>query len=541
MKNNIMKIKKNKRNITTIPFTCIFLLLSITMLITASFTNATFTIKEETLEIPRLEGGWDAQQSGTTKNLWGLSFTDANTGTAVGDTATILRTTDGGDNWLAQTCGLSIHLYDVSFSDTNTGVAGGTSGTIIYTTDAGDTWITHQTGWLMQYYSALMETSTIGILVGETSLFTPMVTWTTNGWQTHTTNSFYLNNNEGELWDFHYGSSTIWYAAAKVWNNEGAIARTTDGGANWETICWTDRAFFGMDFPSTNIGYAVGLAGIMVKTTDGGNTWNPLSSGVSSTLLDVSFTTNTCGTVVGEAGLILRTEDGGSTWAVQESGTTSDLRGVQFIDSNIGFAVGENGVILHTTTGGYAEDQNPPVTTCSLNGTMNGSVYTSDVTVTLTATDDNSGVNFTMYQVDSGSWTTYTTPLVIIADGDHIVYFYSIDNAGNIEPMKNTTFTIQHPAPPITITIKGGFGVSVTITNTGPADLTDVSWSIALDGKLIFFGKSKTGSIDLLTAGDSETVKDFIFGIGKTDITVDTGYVSETMKGSVLLFFVKVT
>jgi photosystem II stability/assembly factor-like uncharacterized protein len=44
------------------------------------------------------DGGatWTSQASGTNNPLFGVAFTDANTGTAVGDGGTILRTTDGG-------------------------------------------------------------------------------------------------------------------------------------------------------------------------------------------------------------------------------------------------------------------------------------------------------------------------------------------------------------------------------------------------------------------------------------------------------------
>ena len=38
-------------------------------------------------------------------HLSGVSFTDANTGTAVGDHGTILRTTNGGASWTAQSSG----------------------------------------------------------------------------------------------------------------------------------------------------------------------------------------------------------------------------------------------------------------------------------------------------------------------------------------------------------------------------------------------------------------------------------------------------
>ena len=39
---------------------------------------------------------WMAQFSGTTNDLFAVSFTDANTGTVVGWADTILRTADGG-------------------------------------------------------------------------------------------------------------------------------------------------------------------------------------------------------------------------------------------------------------------------------------------------------------------------------------------------------------------------------------------------------------------------------------------------------------
>jgi len=534
MKNNkTIRDSKIRRNTTTI--LCTILVAS--ALIPVPFSNASVSTNEGISTMPVSQSGWEIQQSGTTQTLRGVSFVNTNIGTAVGDSATILHTEDEGDTWTSQTCGPSVDLFDVSFSDADMGVAVGEQGTIIYTTNGGDTWITHQTGWLMQYYGAHMETSTIGVLVGESSIFAPMVTWTTDGWQTHTTKGFYLNNNEGSLWDVHYSSSTTWYVAASVWNGEGAIARTTDGGSNWETIYWADRAFFGMDFPSSNIGYAVGLAGIIVKTTDGGNTWNPLSSGVDTTLLDVSFSTDNIGTVVGQDGLILRTEDGGVTWTVQESGTTYDLLAVQFINSNIGSAVGEHGTILHTTSGGYPEDTTPPETTCTLEGEMNGSIYISDVTVTLTANDSGSGVNYTTYKLDNGSWITYTTPFVVSEEGDHTVFFYSVDNAGNIEDEKSCTFKIQHPVE-LEITVKGGIGVSAVIKNTGTSCLENIPWTIELTGGFIIIGKTKNGTIPEICPGNETIVNSFVFGFGKPMITVTAGDEKKTATGVVILFFV---
>src|SRR5438874_6523986 len=87
--------------------------------------------------------------------LFGVSFTDANNGTAVGWYGTILRTTDGGRNWVLQPSGIlgtNIGLYGVSFTDANTGtvVGGVTDATILRTTDGGANWVsqTSETNYL---------------------------------------------------------------------------------------------------------------------------------------------------------------------------------------------------------------------------------------------------------------------------------------------------------------------------------------------------------------------------------------------------------
>src|SRR5207249_11370738 len=73
---------------------------------------------------------------------------DANNGAAVGDSGTILRTTDGGNSWVPQSSGTGNTLFGIAFIDTNTATAvGGACGiggesTIVRTTDGGNTWTT---------------------------------------------------------------------------------------------------------------------------------------------------------------------------------------------------------------------------------------------------------------------------------------------------------------------------------------------------------------------------------------------------------------
>jgi len=65
--------------------------------------------------------GWFEQTSGTTEVLRSVNFTDALTGTAVGEEGTIIRTIDGGTTWTAQSSGTSQELWEVSLTDTLTG------------------------------------------------------------------------------------------------------------------------------------------------------------------------------------------------------------------------------------------------------------------------------------------------------------------------------------------------------------------------------------------------------------------------------------
>jgi hypothetical protein len=91
-------------------------------------------------------------------------------------------------------------------------------------------------------------------------------------------------------------------------------------------------------------------------------------------------------------------------------------------------------------------DTTPPTTTATVSGTMgDNDWYVSNVQVTLTATDAKwpTGVNFTMYKVDDGDYTEYSTPIIVDTDGEHTVYFYSVDNAGNVEDEQSVSFKID--------------------------------------------------------------------------------------------------
>ena len=76
--------------------------------------------------------------------------------------------------------------------------------------------------------------------------------------------------------------------------------------------------------------------------------------------------------------------------------------------------------------------------------------FMGPVTVTLNATDDISGVDYTTYRIEYngtsgpsvGPWEPYTGPFVVSQPGDYIIHYYSVDKVGNIEPEQIKGFTI---------------------------------------------------------------------------------------------------
>ncbi|MBK6878097.1 MAG: hypothetical protein IPG99_17050 [Ignavibacteria bacterium] len=73
-----------------------------------------------------------------------VDFVNANTGTIVGSTPYIYRTTNGGSNWIPQFHDNGNALNSVQLLDENYGAACGTNETILRTTNGGINWITQK-------------------------------------------------------------------------------------------------------------------------------------------------------------------------------------------------------------------------------------------------------------------------------------------------------------------------------------------------------------------------------------------------------------
>jgi photosystem II stability/assembly factor-like uncharacterized protein len=101
--------------------------------------------------MPVPEDGWFWQnpnpQGNTLRDIFAF---DQNTAIAVGETGTIMKTTDGGKRWDVQhyVCGTesSEGISSVYFTDVNNGWVVGQWGTILNTTDGGTNWVAQTSG-----------------------------------------------------------------------------------------------------------------------------------------------------------------------------------------------------------------------------------------------------------------------------------------------------------------------------------------------------------------------------------------------------------
>ena len=114
---------------------------------------------------------WTPLTSGTSTTLHGVYFLDPNEGVAVGDAGTILRTTDGGAAWQSVVSGVGDSLRSVSFNGIN-GICGGDSQDILYSTDSGASWQIGQSGFFGGgFLGAQMLSATTGFVAGQIRFF----------------------------------------------------------------------------------------------------------------------------------------------------------------------------------------------------------------------------------------------------------------------------------------------------------------------------------------------------------------------------------
>ncbi|HKP37753.1 MAG TPA: PQQ-binding-like beta-propeller repeat protein [Pyrinomonadaceae bacterium] len=106
-------------------------------------------------------------------------------------------------------------------------------------------------------------------------------------------------------------------------------------------------------------------------------------------------------------------------------------------------------------------DSSAPVTQIAVSGApgTNG-WYVGAVQVSLSSTDNLSGVANTYYSVDGSAVQAYTGPFPISGDGTHTVEYWSLDVAGNMESHQTRAANIDGTAPVTQSALSGASGAN---------------------------------------------------------------------------------
>ena len=249
-----------------------------------------------------------------------------------------LTTVDGGNTWHIDSMGHT-GVYSGAFATPHIGGAIGQNGAFYGTTDGGKMWQTYgnENGKLMQGIAAQSNGSFIA--VGGVSYRTGVrVAYNNLG------NVTMQDTTTHELTDVAFSAFNTATAVGY-----GAVYRTTNAGNTWQQQDVSGDFFKAVQFITPEVGYIVGFAGSIWKTTDGGSSWQCLRNGneigIDGEFTNVCFATATHGYICGTHGLLWETTDGAKTWR-----EVRNLPNITFhtlyLQGEKGWVAGANGTLI---------------------------------------------------------------------------------------------------------------------------------------------------------------------------------------------------
>jgi len=288
---------------------------------------------------------WYPLSSGTDKMLLSVFFFNQLNGWIVGQEQTILHTTNGGTNWNSVFPTGSDHFFSVYFTSLLNGwIAGAANqyGIVKKSTDGGTTW-TNSLIPTSRMNSIKFIDENIGCVVGDDGRI-----YTTSN--SGTDWNLAVSNTNSDLQDFYMNSS----GEGRAVGYDGTIIYTTDYGSNWSVeTSPTNQTLYGIEGD-----HAVGWAGtILHRSTN----WELTSEGYTNNLRGIDFDIFTDdGYAVGNDGLILKTTNAGNTWLSEASGTNYDLYDIEALYTCSYFdpdavVVGEYGTVRLSYSGNWQQ------------------------------------------------------------------------------------------------------------------------------------------------------------------------------------------
>ncbi|HBX49752.1 MAG TPA: hypothetical protein DEH02_01640 [Bacteroidales bacterium] len=252
----------------------------------------------------------------------------------------VYKTTNGGNSWNTTNMSQIYGIQSMYFMSTLVGYIAGTNGQIYKTLSGGNSWTQQETVTNRGLTNLFFTSQNCGFATGDYGIII-RTTLTGDSWEVISRGTYSTIN------QFFPVSPDIIYAASF-----DAILKTTDGGSVWKEIYQNINSPRRLFFVNVDTGYGISPFNFF-KTTDGGNQWDLIS--LSGTICqDIYFSNSQTGYICGYSGSLLKTTDAGNTWLPLSSGTTKTLNRIYFLNDTVGFAGGNDGILIKTTDAGIS-------------------------------------------------------------------------------------------------------------------------------------------------------------------------------------------
>lgn len=269
------------------------------------------------------------------------------------DTGIIYRSFDGGESWTEfQTSAENVRIEDFSFPSHEIGYACGSTpfenntGVVFKTENSGLTWDTLFTSL------DFSGSTNIEFLNKDTGFVATgsEVIKTENGGMTFTTLEI-LPFGSHSIHKLTSNSSGVIFVSTTQYqgsddNHRFSIYRSADLGLTWEEVYLNivenpfDLNAYNirdMHFPGSEVGYAVGGSGRVLKSIDAGLTWAESFISPFFNMKAVFFSSENVGYINNEF-KIHKSIDGGETWTDQNI-LFSEVQDIQFATDDVGYAI----------------------------------------------------------------------------------------------------------------------------------------------------------------------------------------------------------
>ena len=233
----------------------------------------------------------------------------------------------------------------------------------------------------------------------------------------------YVGNTYGQTWEevpsgtsyilygmsFPPGQNDVGYACGMQYTYDapGVIVKTTDGGETWSTILPVSGEIDGLQaicFVDENVGFAGGWNDYFIKTIDGGTTWTDVTVGSDNWYFtNIVFWDDNNGVATADlnagGSAIYVTNNGGTSWTTA-TGVTQLILGISYATSSTLYAVGQSGKILKSTNSGSS---------WSSNYTTSGILFSVDFSSANFGVVGGEDGKMLATTNGGGSWSSYST------------------------------------------------------------------------------------------------------------------------------------